>query len=372
VFAVGPAGKVLRFNGTTWSNVTAGVGAAQTLAGVVGAGTNVLIVGGGGTIIGSSNSGANWTTTVSGTENNLNAVWGTSTGNVYAVGDGGTIVRWDGTTLSVETSNTTQDLLAIWGTSESNIWAAGDAGTVVRYNGSTWSVTTLPTAASLRGIWGSSPTNVYIVGDTGAVRRWNGSSWAPVTGVAAAATKEGFLRNLNAVWGSSATDVYFVGDTGVIIHGNGTSWEQQPYETGFPIHRDLHGVWGTGPADVWAVAKHTVILHNNLLIDTVPNYPAPPDTLFYTGPWDHLNVDGLADILAIHGTGVGNVYAVNDSGDVLLQNQELIGDGGDGAGHWSRMTSVAPQNAFLRGVWAASETEIFVVGDNGLFIRGVR
>jgi len=372
VFAVGVSGTLLQTtnSGVNWNSLASGT--TRTLVGVSGGGTNLFLVGGGGTVISSTNSGANWATTAFGTESNLHAVWGTSSANVYAVGAGGTILKWNGTGLSQETSGTTQDLNGIWGAAANDVWAVGNAGTVAHYNGTAWSVTTLATAANFRGVWGSAANNVYIVGDTGAVWRWNGSTWGGVAGVATAATKEGLLRNLNAVWGSSATDVYFVGDTGIIVHGDGITWTQQPYETGFPIHRDLHGIWGTSPTDVWAVAKHTVILHNNGVIDTIPDYPSPPDSLFYTSGWDHMNVDGLTDLLAIHGTGVGDIYAVSDSGEVFHQNEQLLGDGGAGAGFWSRMSTAAPQSAVLRGIWAGSSTEVFIVGNNGLFVRGVR
>jgi hypothetical protein len=275
-------------------------------------------------------------------------------------------MRWDGTKLTPLASGTSENLNAIWGLSASDIYVVGNNGTVLRSaDGATWAPTDLGDFA-LRAVWGSAANNIYVIGDTGAVRRWNGSTWTPV--VVPAVMGPG-PRNLNTIWGSSATDIHVGGDTGVIIHFNGTTWNQVPYETGFPQNRDIHGIWGTGPTDIWAVAKHTVLFHNNGVVDTAV---IDADTVKYNGPWDHLNVDRHADVLAVHGTGIGDVYAVSDSGEVFHQNRPLTGHGGGSSGYWSRMTVASQPHLALRGVWAASLTEVFIVGDAGLFIRGVR
>ncbi len=46
----------------------------------------------------------------SGTTNNLYGVWGSASDNVFAVGGGGTILKYNGSTWSTLTSNTTSDL----------------------------------------------------------------------------------------------------------------------------------------------------------------------------------------------------------------------------------------------------------------------
>jgi hypothetical protein len=179
----------------------------------------------------------------------------------------------------------------------------------------------------------------------------------------------GIARNINAIWGAASNDVYAVGDTGLILHYNGSAWAKQPYETGFPQNRDLHGIWGTGPTDIWAVAKHTVLLHNNGVVDT--NHYNPLDTtMTYTGPWDHNDVDGTLDNYGVFGAGPGNVFSVGDSGLVLHQNDPDLETGGTGA-HWSHFASITLDRK-LRAVWVGSATGVFIVGDQGLFFRGVR
>ena len=57
----------------------------------------------------------------------------------------------------------------MWAGSDNNIFAVGDGGTIVQFDGNAWSKATSPTTNNLRAIWGSSPTNIYAVGEGGVV-----------------------------------------------------------------------------------------------------------------------------------------------------------------------------------------------------------
>jgi photosystem II stability/assembly factor-like uncharacterized protein len=66
-------------------------------------------------------------------------------------------------------SGTTTDLYGVWGSSPSNVFAVGDSGAMLHYDGSAWSAMSSGTTTDLYGIWGSSPSNVFAVGDSGAI-----------------------------------------------------------------------------------------------------------------------------------------------------------------------------------------------------------
>ena len=51
------------------------------------------------------------------------------------------------------------------GVPASDVFAVGDGGTILHYNGSTWSSMTSGTTNYLRGVWGSSGSDVFAVGD---------------------------------------------------------------------------------------------------------------------------------------------------------------------------------------------------------------
>ena len=63
----------------------------------------------------------------------LYGVWGTAANDVWAVGQGGTILHWDGARWSTIPSGTTETLRSIWGSSPTDIWAVGERGTAVHY-----------------------------------------------------------------------------------------------------------------------------------------------------------------------------------------------------------------------------------------------
>jgi hypothetical protein len=64
-------------------------------------------------------------------QQSLFAVWGTSASDVYAVGAEGTILHWDGSTVTSMNSGTTNDLLGIWGT-ENVVYVVGANGIILR------------------------------------------------------------------------------------------------------------------------------------------------------------------------------------------------------------------------------------------------
>ena len=66
--------------------------------------------------------------------NLLLGVWGRSATDIWAVGEAGTIVHWDGTSWVEAQSPTTRRLNQIWGAGARDIWAVGDVGTVLWAN----------------------------------------------------------------------------------------------------------------------------------------------------------------------------------------------------------------------------------------------
>jgi hypothetical protein len=81
----------------------------------------------------------------------LNAVWGSDKDHVYAVGDGGTIVFWNGTLWTSMLSNTTDKLNAVWGSGPNDVWVSGDKG-ALHYNGIKWAPIT-GLSAQAAAVW---------------------------------------------------------------------------------------------------------------------------------------------------------------------------------------------------------------------------
>ena len=73
-----------------------------------------------------------------GTSESLKAVWASSETDAFAVGLGGTVLHYDGTSWQAMASGWTDDLFAVWGASSTDVFAVGELGRILHYDGSTW------------------------------------------------------------------------------------------------------------------------------------------------------------------------------------------------------------------------------------------
>ena len=81
---------------------------------------------------------------------------------------------------------------AVWGSDAANVYAAGDNGTILHYDGSAWQPAASNVTVRLRGLWGTAANDIYAVGEGGTILHFDGSSWSPETG--------GTVENLYGVW----------------------------------------------------------------------------------------------------------------------------------------------------------------------------
>lgn len=261
ICVVGLGGSVLRYNGTAWSTSASGTG--NDLKGVWGAASNNLwAVGESGAIRKYTGS---WAGQNSNSSADLTGVWGSSASDVWVVGDDYrssgnryTVLHTTngGSNWSNPFTSTSDgvDLNAIWGSSSSNIFAVGDGGTIRHITGgSSWHAETSGTTRDLHGVWGAGSNDVFAVGTNGTIRHWNGSSWSGMT--------SGTNQDLYGIWGSSASDIFAVGANGTILHYNGSSWSTMTSGS----NKILYGAWGAGSTDVYVVGEKTsktsTILH---------------------------------------------------------------------------------------------------------------
>ncbi len=150
------------------------------------------------------------TETAPGTPTILRSVWAASTDEVFAVGNGGTILHRQNLVWTAMNSPTSEDLKGVWGASSTDVWAVGNAGTILRYDGTDWTATGNITS-DLEAVWGSGPNDVWIVG-TGKVVHYNGSTFEPrvLTG------------HPLSVSGTGPTDVWVTGENAQVAHFTGT------------------------------------------------------------------------------------------------------------------------------------------------------
>jgi hypothetical protein len=92
------------------------------------------------------------------------------------------------------------------------LFAVGEAGTILRYDGIRWYQMTSPTTKALRTVWGTGPTDVYAAGEDGLLLRFDGATWTQVT-----SPTQGLLVQLFGPPGSP--NVYAVGVVTTILRG---------------------------------------------------------------------------------------------------------------------------------------------------------
>ncbi|MDH3215568.1 MAG: hypothetical protein OEN01_04645 [Candidatus Krumholzibacteria bacterium] len=219
------------------------------VAGVIDAtaGLNLIAVGDNGSIM--RFDGSVWRREIGPTAGGgaLRGVFALRLNATYAVGDGGVLVVYNGNNWSRVNANTSKDLKAVWALATNNIYTVGAEGTIIRFNGNQWSSQTVPTTENLHGLW-AVPGNIYAVGDNGTMVRSGGSDWQIID--------SGTSQDLKAIWGSTANDIFAVGASGAILHFDGT-WTAMASGT----EETLTGVWGTSASNVFAVGTNATILH---------------------------------------------------------------------------------------------------------------
>ena len=171
--AVGNGGLVEHWNGSSWSfQARTGIG---NLRGVWGGVTtqNYYAVADDRTAY-INPAGAGWRPLTFGPPNSkgLQSVFGTAPTNVWAGGDSGVVYRLStGTTfnLPAATTGTLTNFHGTWNTSPTDSYLVGDGGSVLHFNGSNWLPLAVPVSPAFRAIFGTAAQNVYIVGDNGVV-----------------------------------------------------------------------------------------------------------------------------------------------------------------------------------------------------------
>jgi len=88
---------------------------------------------------------------------NLYAIWGSSSTEVYAVGD--VILQYDGLSWTLVETGVPGYFAGVWGTSHSDVFivgatTSGNNGVLLHYDGASWLNVPLGSVPRLWGIWG--------------------------------------------------------------------------------------------------------------------------------------------------------------------------------------------------------------------------
>ena len=276
----------------------------------------------------------------------LHDVWGASGHDVWAVGDGGTILHFQGVWSRVN-SGTTLDLQRVCGSSDDDAWAVGTSDSskssaLLHWDGTSWAVQNRPAgAAAINAVLAIAKNDLWIAGndDDMEVAHWDGTTWITYD-------LPGHVASIVALWASGPSDVWAVDPSGVLAHWDGAIW------TPFPTHGEgLTDVWGSGPRDVWAIGSTTAGGESMLRFDGAT--------------WSRPSADSDAAWSRVRGTGPKDVWLVGSSqGAPALMHfdgaawKDSVIDAGD------RSHPVRPA-----AIWGASADDLWLVGADGAILR---
>lgn len=157
---------------------------------------------------------------------------------------GGMVNEWESYTAP---SNTGMNGVGV--VSADDVWAVGNSGMALRFNGTDWQVVDTGVSASLKQVDMITADDGWIVGTLGTILHWDGSAWTPHT--------TGATGDLNSVYAVATDDVWVVGAAGTILHWDGVAWAAVPS----PVTTTLFGVHFTSPSDGWIVGEQSTIVH---------------------------------------------------------------------------------------------------------------
>ncbi|RMG23857.1 MAG: hypothetical protein D6732_24355 [Methanobacteriota archaeon] len=172
----------------------------------------------------------------------INAIWGTSSSDVYFVGGNGSIVHYDGSSFTIMDSPTSQDLNGIVGVvnPEANavrLWAYGwtdypHRGLLLEFDENTWNIVWNETQPFYDDhnyleptVWATNDyVFIYTGGrDDGMIARHKIHDFNDYEILYH--TINGFIRDIH---GNNKNDIFFVGDFNNVMHYNGSTFHTYP------------------------------------------------------------------------------------------------------------------------------------------------
>ena len=363
VYVVGDAGVVLHGDGKRWQVVRRAEPEAEDLYGVFSAAPGQMVaVGQRGRVV--QLEGGRWSTSRAASVN-LRAVWGASS-QLFAVGDGGLLLRRVKGTWHTIRSDSYEDLWSVWGETEKEMFVAGNRKTVVRISQGKAKESVVG-RGHFRDIWGFAglrPT-VFVVGSRGEVQRFDGKSWH--------GEDTGSLTDLTGVAGRSPSQTWAVGDGGTLLQRRGQRWVR----TAGGLQQDLVAVLVDEAGEAQALGQRGMLLQRRggrwsqsgnlpLLgryrgmwgLRGTPSVAVGNRGLMVVrkgNRWERVVTNTPEDLNAVHAH-AGGVVVVGTRGSVV----RLVGD--------RVVRDQAPTGIDLYGVWGSGR-QLYAVGNRGVMLR---
>jgi hypothetical protein len=296
----------------------------------------------------------------------LDTVRGRSATDVWAVGERGVALHWDGTCWARILPGNSQQLLAAWPAAGKTWWFAGAGGALLEWDGSSWTSQTLSAGLTLHDIEGASDTSAIVVGQAGALYTFNGQQWSPQSWDAGTPPAPELL----AVWPVSDTEAWAVGRGGTLAHGVDGGWSNS--KLGSVDLVDIAA--GADAGTAYAVGKGILATYANSRW-TTSSFATSSTPL--NGVWTSAGVTrivGPASNIYVLGTSTPEpsgtpqvlnslwgddtaLWAVGSSGSIVRRAD----------GQWSESPGGVARN--INAFWGTDDLHLWAAGDNDLVMR---
>ncbi|MBN9162300.1 MAG: hypothetical protein J0I07_15165 [Myxococcales bacterium] len=293
VWAVGAAGSVLHWDGSSWTSAT--VGTKLSLNVVGGALPNDVWVATSlsevfhidGFDAGTLQWSAATPIRMFSDQAFLYAAWASSPSDVWFGGTGADSQNMWKTSASttgelawrqmantpptLDNGFTAPTIYGIWGSRADDVWCVGMKNSpsppsfAAHLDGlppgedmPTWTELDTQSNSPLNAVWGADANDVWAVGDHGTIRRFRGT---PKAGALWEVVASPTTEHLRGLWGSSSSDIWAVGEHGTFLHFDGTTWRSAPAVFASDRVPNLRAVWGADSEHFWAVGDGIVMRH---------------------------------------------------------------------------------------------------------------
>lgn len=187
---------------------------------------------------------------------------------LFAVGEGGTVLRWGGTSFTAQQSPTNRNLHAVWlDATTPDGWIGGDDGVLLRRDAVLgWQTAGSPTTARILALSGG-VSGPWMLDAAGVIHHYNGKQWSSVPGPKdAKGLRTLAAQSVQATAPASALnhdELWVAGEGGGLYHGvplaGGTwAWTQSlgaaKHTTWLAIQPEGKAVWLAGEAGALALA----------------------------------------------------------------------------------------------------------------------
>jgi len=247
----------------------------------------------------------------------------------------------------VDVPNVPASFRAVWGAANDNLWAVGNSGIILHYNGTQWTrspytkanLTTNSLTASY-GVPNNQNSALQIFGPVDTALNTDNNNIIPATGFSTTA------QSVQGAYGLNANEIMVVGSNGLVLRYDGTSWKSIPSGTS----NTLYGVYiNNSPRYYYIVGTGGFIARADQTLTgftpqtkNVPPAPNPNTT--------------TQSFYSVGGSSYGNLFATSYSGVVYRTNDGVT---------WNQMLPIPNGETYYSAYYHPGTGRTYIGGTGG-------